>query len=352
LVSGVRANSVPDLSEAPAQQQPSPLDHDQEQTYGGLPHSQQTPVGYIRGTGRRHGVIASPNIPLRKKSPVLYQRRPHPYYGNLPEIESHASSQMPPPPLYGPNQQHQNSYPPEYAIATTVSNIQQMSAPSSEVTLVHGQQPQQQFDFQHQGGVNHAHPGQVYYCDASSEIQQTALQQKFKTMNVATSADGYQHMVPQLAQSPTQRHIPGGFPGERAILNSHSSGRSNSNSDQLQLQSSTNLNMSQGFGSPGYGVNYNSQYNQMYSGGSVPSLVVNSSCDGRQDTMQPSIGSDGSALSVNSPFNHVPITTSEGLVDALFAEPLDASELKTLLNCGDSGLLPDPETEEALKRQP
>ena len=171
-MSGVRANSVPDLSEIPTQQQPNPLEHDQEQTYSGLSHPQHTSVGYIRG--RRHGVIGNPNIQLRKKSPVIYQRRSHPYYGNLPEIENHASSQMPPPPLYGPDQQHQNSYPPEYAIVTTVSNIQQMSPSSSEVTLVHAQQPQQpqqQFEFQHQGGVNHAHPGQVYYSDASSEIQ-------------------------------------------------------------------------------------------------------------------------------------------------------------------------------------
>ena len=183
-------------------------------------------------------------------------------------------------------------------------------------------------------------------------FQQTALQQKFKTMNVATSADGYQHAVSQLPQSPTQRHIPGGFPGERVTMNAHPSGRSSNNSEHLQLQSSANLNMSQGYGSPGYAVNYNTQYNQAYSGGNVPTLVMRGVCDGRQDTIQPRISSDGSAVQVNSPFNQVSITTSEGLVDALFAEPLDASELKTLLNYGDSGLLPDPETEEALKRQP
>lgn len=171
-------------------------------------------------------------------------------------------------------------------------------------------------------------------------------------MNVATSSDIYQQQQ-VVQESPNHPQIPGGFPGDRVIMTSHSSGINSNSSEQFELQSPANSTMSSGFGSPAYGVSYITQYNQAYGTGSVPALMVSGvACDLRQDSVQ-SMGHESIALQVNSPFAQVPMTAaSEGLVDALFAEPLDSGELKTLLNYGDSGLLPDPETEEALKRQP
>lgn len=162
LVSGVRASSVPDLSDIPIQQ-PSPLDHEPEVAYGSLPQSQAS-MGYMRS--RRQGVTSSPGIPLRKKSPAVFARRSHPYY----EVENPAMSPMPPPPLYGPDQQHQNSYPPEYGTVTTVGNAHQMSPPSS-VALVLSQQPNQQLVFHQQAGIDQMHSGQVSYSDPTAEMQ-------------------------------------------------------------------------------------------------------------------------------------------------------------------------------------
>ncbi|XP_062516358.1 uncharacterized protein LOC134191756 isoform X2 [Corticium candelabrum] len=329
LNAGVRASSVPDLSDVPVQ--PNPLDQDADQGYGNLSHH-QAHLGHI--PRRRQGVITSPGLALRKKSPAVPSHRSHPYYGNLGEIENHIVASMPPPPLYGPDQQHQNNFSSEY-----MSQQQQ-------------QQPQE-IVFQQRSSLDHLNPAQVYYCDAS-EMQQTAvLQQKFNAMNVATSADSYHQQVIADAQN---HQVPGGFPGNQVIVNAHThhGGRSSNNSDQLQqMQSPSGSNvLSSGYNSPSYGLGYNTQYSQVYSGGIMPTLPVGDvSCDMRQDSI-PTMGQDIGSVQVNTQYTQLPMTTSEGLVDALFAEPLDAGELKTLLNYGDSGLLPDPETEEALKRQP
>eukprot|EP00118_Oscarella_pearsei_P026451 m.309923 g.309923 ORF g.309923 m.309923 type:complete len:558 (+) comp48586_c0_seq1:217-1890(+) len=306
-LAGARASSVPDLLEAPLG---SPSNYDE--VYGGHLGGAASAAAAGGQTAylRRQGVmVGNPNAMSKaRKSPVVSVRggrrhHQHPFYGEPENVHSPSM----PPPMYtiSDQQQHQENYSSDFPALVSPPISLNSTSPLNR------QHVQQQAQTQPQGQLQYGYPQlsdqhsqlqQMYFCDVGADVQQqtAALQQKFNAMNMASSIGNDSHVT---NSSPFQ-------------MSTSSIG--SLQSDPSQLMHSSSLT------------------SYAYPASSLPALVVTPN----DQRMSP----------YSSAGHTVTASASETLVDSLFAEQLDNSDLKTLLY--SENMLPDPETEEALKRQP
>ncbi|XP_065836280.1 protein lingerer-like isoform X2 [Oscarella lobularis] len=307
-LAGARASSVPNLTEDPVNSSES--EFDDSAIYGGGGGGHISGAASAAAAGGQTAIFrvrqGFMNVGSKQKSPVVPRSvRRHQQQHMYGDVETVHSPSLHPPPMYSLNKQQQQQQQDGYAADFPALVSPPLTAANNSGSSSLGQQQQQQ-QFAFPMGYPDQHSQrqqqqqqqqqQHYFCDVGSELQTAALQRKFNAMNVA----------PNDMPPPQQQHMP----------NSPSYPFSAGN-DQLTQ-------------------NYSPYFTQS---SPLPSLVVSQSNDQSQQQM-PGFPTSG----------HSQVYSSETLVDSLFAKQLDNSELESLLY--SENMLPDPETEEALKRQP